>query len=271
MTLSEIGSVVLVGAGKMGMAMAHGWLAAGLRSSNLVLVSPRPKDNLVDFAGEKGIRLERSLTEKNPAILVLGVKPQVMPDIFPDVKASAGPETIIVSIAAGITMDRLIEGCGTNKVVRTMPNTPAQVGKGVTGAVAGPGITETDKEIVSQLLQASGKAVWFEQEEDLNAMTGISGCGPAYVFLLVESMAAAGVNEGLDPDQAMTLARQTVIGAAGLMEEDPTDAQTLRKNVTSPKGVTAEALAVLMEEGGLPDLMKRAVSAARKRNAELGK
>lgn len=272
MTLSNLGPVVLVGAGKMGTAMARGWLAAGLRSADLILVDPKPSDAVADFAGQHGLLLVAAIpADIVPAVIMLAVKPQVMKGVLETVKPNIGAETLVMSVAAGIGIDMLQAALGTARIVRTMPNTPAQVGKGITGAVAGSGVSARDREIAAELLQASGEMVWLDMEADLDALTAISGCGPAYVFLLVETMAAAGVAEGLPEDQAMRLARQTVIGAAALMEADSSKAATLRENVTSPGGVTAEALRVLMNDAdGLPQLMRRAVAAARKRNAELG-
>lgn len=270
MSLSNLGTVVLVGAGKMGMAMAQGWLKAGLRTENLVLVDPKPADPVIDFAGEHGLLLVSSLPDEPAETLVLAVKPQIMTDVLPVARAHVSDATLVLSIAAGIALETLSAGLSSKRIVRTMPNTPAQVGKGVTGAVALDGVSDADRDVAARLLTAAGEVVWFDDESQLDALTAVSGSGPAYVFHMVEAMAAAGEAEGLSPEQAMMLARQTVIGAAALMEADPTEAAILRKNVTSPNGVTAEALAVLMDEDGLTALMSRAISAARKRSAELG-
>lgn len=270
MSLSELGPVVLVGAGKMGTAMARGWLKAGLRPASLILVDPNPADAVVDFAGQYGLLLVSALPDDPAAVLVLAVKPQIMAEVLPAARASIAADTLVLSIAAGIALDALSQGLGTKRVVRTMPNTPAQVGKGVTGAVALSGVSDVDRGVAESLLLAAGEVVWFDDESQLDALTAVSGSGPAYVFYMVEAMAAAGEAEGLAPAQAMMLARQTIIGAAALMEADPTEAAVLRKNVTSPNGVTAEALAVLMADDGLKALMARAISAARKRSVELG-
>jgi len=271
MTLSELGSVVLVGAGKMGTAMARGWLAAGLRADRLVLVDPNPSDPVIDFAGQHGLLLIGKMPDMAPRVVVLAVKPQIMRDVLADLASQIGADTLVLSIAAGISLQTLTTDLGTERVVRMMPNTPAQVGKGMTGAVPAGGVSADDRDITASLLAASGKVVWFDEESKLDALTAVSGSGPAYVFYMVEALAAAGVGEGLSPEQAMMLARQTIIGAAALMDADPTDAGTLRENVTSPKGVTADALAVLMADDGLAPLMARAVKAARKRSEELGK
>lgn len=271
MNLSEAGPVVLVGAGKMGTAMARGWLAAGLRPDRLILVDPSPSDAAIDFAGKYGLLLVAALPEEPARVIVLAVKPQVMAAVLPEVRKRVSAQTLVMSVAAGISVETLTSGLGTRRVVRIMPNTPAQVGKGMSGAVAASGVGPDDREVAEALLAAAGKVMWIEDEGDLDALTAVSGSGPAYVFLLVEALAEAGAAEGLDPDKAMTLARQTIIGAAALLEADPTDAATLRKNVTSPNGVTAEALAVFMADDGLTPLVKRAIHAARLRSEELGK
>lgn len=270
MSLSATGPVVLAGAGKMGTALARGWLSAGLRSADLVLVDPKPMDAVVDFAGQHGLLLVPVIPDGPVKVLVLAVKPQIMNDVLQSARDKVNPETLVLSIAAGIALDTLTNGLGTDRVVRTMPNTPAQVGKGITGAVAAGGVNADDHALAEELLAAAGDVVWFDSEASLDAVTAVSGSGPAYVFLLVEALAAAGVAEGLSVDQAMALARQTIIGAAALMDADPTDAATLRKNVTSPGGTTAAALDVLMADDGLKALMARAVSAANARSKELG-
>lgn len=270
-SLADAGPVVLVGAGKMGMALARGWIAAGLRSDNLVLTDPKPAEATTAFAREHGIRLADSAAGLSAAVLVLAVKPQIIADVFSQVRPSVAQDTLVLSIAAGISLGAISDALETGRVVRTMPNTPAQVGKGISGAVAGPAVTRRDRDTTEALLAAAGAVVWFEEEADLDAVTAVSGSGPAYVFHLVEALAEAGRRQGLSEAVAMQLARQTVIGAAALMEADPASAATLRENVTSPKGTTAAALSVLMAEEGLTALMDRAVTAARRRSEELGR
>jgi pyrroline-5-carboxylate reductase len=202
--------------------------------------------------------------------MVLAVKPQTMAEVMGQVAQSVGRQTLVISIAAGIPLRRLQQGLGTARIVRSMPNTPAQVGKGITGAV-GLETSDADRRLVDALLGATGEVVWFDGEGKLDAVTAVSGSGPAYVFYMVEALAVAGMRQGLEPGQAMQLARQTVIGAAALMEADPQSVSILRENVTSPKGTTAAALAVLMAPDGLEMLMDRAVLAARLRSEELGR
>lgn len=271
MTLSEIDGVVLVGAGKMGLALARGWLNAGLKPAALTLVDPAPQEATRTFAKEEGLSLVAAPPDEHARAVVLAVKPQVMAAVLPGLRPVFGPHTLAISIAAGISLDALLRGLATHRVVRAMPNTPAQIGRGMTGAVAAPGVSAEDKVLAEDLLAAAGDLLWFDDETRIDQVTAVSGSGPAYVFLLVEALAAAGAAEGLAAEDAMRLARQTVVGAAALMDEDPTDAAILRQNVTSPNGTTAAALEVLMAEDGLLALMKKAVKAARRRSEELGK
>lgn len=270
MSLSDIGPVVLVGAGKMGLALARGWINGGLPPSQLVLVDPQPLEATVIFAGDNGVRLLDSAAGVLVHVMVLAVKPQAMQKVMAEVAPSVGRQTLVISIAAGISLKTLSFGLGTERVIRAMPNTPAQIGKGITGAV-GPTVSDSDKVVADDLLRAVGQVIWFDMESRLDAVTAVSGSGPAYVFFLVETMAVAGMRQGLDPGQAMQLARQTVIGAAALMEVDPQSVSILRDNVTSPKGTTAAAMAVLTGPDGLEGLMDRAVLAARLRSEELGR
>ena len=269
-SLSEIGPVVLVGAGKMGLALARGWIAGGLPPASLVLVDPFAGETARAFAEQHGVRLLKRIDNVLTHVLVLAVKPQSMAEVLQEVRSAVGKHTLVVSIAAGISLKTLSAGLDAARVVRCMPNTPAQVGKGITGAV-GLNISAADRGVVDALLGAAGDIVWFSEESKLDAVTAVSGSGPAYVFYLVEALAVAGMRQGLDPGQAMQLARQTVIGAAALMEADTQSVSLLRENVTSPKGTTAAALGVLMAPDGLEALLDRAVLAARLRSEELGR
>lgn len=270
MSLSAVGPVVLVGAGKMGLALARGWIGGGLPPAQLVLVDPKPAEATVQFAREHDLRLLESPIGILTHVMVMAVKPQVMRQVMAEVAPAAGPHTLVLSIAAGISIATLAAGLPTDRIVRAMPNTPAQVGKGITGAV-GQGLRDSDRAVADALLQAAGQVIWFETEARLDAVTAVSGSGPAYVFYLVEALAVAGMRQGLEPGQAMQLARQTVIGAAALMEADPQPVSQLRENVTSPKGTTHAALQVLMSPDGLEQLMERTVRAARQRSEELGR
>jgi pyrroline-5-carboxylate reductase len=271
LNLNEIGPVVLVGAGKMGLALARGWVAGGLPADQLVLIEPQPSEAATAFVAETKCRLQSGPGGVLTHVLVLAVKPQVMAGVLAELRPTIGPHTLVLSIAAGISIAAIGDALGTERVIRTMPNTPAQIGKGVTGAVPGAGLLADDAEAAEALLGAAGKVVWFTEEAMLDAVTAVSGSGPAYVFNLVESLAAAGERQGLAPEDAMLLARETVIGAAALMAADPAPASVLRENVTSPKGTTAAALEVLQGDDGLDALMDRAVTAARLRSEELGR
>lgn len=268
--LTNIGPVVLVGAGKMGLALAQGWITGGLPSAELVLVDPTPPQSAQAFAKANGVRLLNAPRGILTAVVVIAVKPQVIDPVMAEIAPSVGRHTLVISIAAGISLARLSAGLGTERVVRAMPNTPAQIGRGVTGAV-GLGVSEADVAATEALLSAAGSVVWFDDEAMIDVVTAVSGSGPAYVFHFVEALAMAGMKQGLEPGTAMFLARQTVIGAAALMEHDQSPVSTLRENVTSPKGTTYAALQVLMGDEGLEDLIGRGVEAARKRSEELGR
>lgn len=269
-SLKDIGPVVLVGAGKMGLALARGWIKGGLPPGQLVLVDPFANEAAKAFANDNGVRLLKDTAHVLTHVQVLAVKPQSMAEVMAQVLPSVGKQTLVISIAAGIALKTLSAGLHTERVVRCMPNTPAQVGKGITGAV-GLKVSAADRDVTQALLGAAGELVWFEEESKLDAVTAVSGSGPAYVFYLVEALAVAGMRQGLEPGQAMQLAWQTVIGAASLMEADTQSVSILRENVTSPKGTTAAALAVLMAPDGLEALLDRAVLAARLRSEELGR
>lgn len=270
--LRNIGPVMLVGAGKMGIALARGWLDAGLPPNNLILVDPSPGPAALELADDYGLTLNTDALGLLPNVLVLAVKPQIIDPVLTSLRPIVGPQTLAISIAAGIDIARLSAGLEMGRVIRTMPNTPAQIGKGITGAVAGPDVSAENREAAEALLRAAGPVVWFDDEAQLDVVTAVSGSGPAYVFYLVEALAAAGKQQGLPDAIAEQLARQTVIGSAALLEVDPAAPAILRQNVTSPNGTTAAGLAVLMaEQDGLVPLIERTVEAARRRSEELGR
>lgn len=271
MNLSDIGPVALVGAGKMGLALARGWINGGLPPERLVLCDPQPSEQAAAFAAEHGVRLQASPLGVFTHVLVLAVKPQVIYDVMAEIQPVVGGQTLVLSIAAGISLDGIAAALGTQRVVRTMPNTPAQIGRGISGAV-GLAITEEDRAVADALLKAAGQVLWFQNEASIDGVTAVSGSGPAYVFYMVEALAAAAERQGFGPEEAMQLARATVTGAAALLDAEPDlPASQLRVNVTSPKGTTAAALAVLMAPDGLAPLLDRAVEAARRRSEELGR
>ena len=264
-------NVVLVGAGRMGSAMARGWLgdlgSAGI--SRLSVVEPQPGEDVVAAADTKLIAL-------NPApevadIVVLAVKPQGFSAAVPSLKAWVGPETLVVSIMAGVTIARIAGALGTPKVARAMPNTPGAIGMGATGYSLSDACGDVEAIATARLLEPLGFVVGPLPEDQMNAVTAVSGSGPAYVFLLVESLAAAGRSVGLDEATANALARETIIGAGALLGEFAESPEELRKQVTSPGGTTAAALDVLMGFGGMPELLGKAVEAAVLRGAELAR
>ncbi len=274
---TAVAPLVLVGCGNMGAAMARGWLTAGLDPAALTIVDPAASaDDMPEFAGATFVPTGADLPQDSKARLVLlAVKPQVMNAVLPSVAAAVDAGTIVVSVAAGVTLGQLRRGLSDDfsggHLVRAMPNTPAAVGAGVTGLVAEAGVSDDDRMLADSVMRAAGKTVWLADEHLMDAVTATSGSGPAYVFHMVEALAAAAVAAGLPEDQATVLARQTIIGAARLLAVDSDmDAGTLRERVTSPGGTTAAALGVLMNtDDGLTDLMTRAVAAAKRRGAEL--
>ena len=262
--------LVLVGAGKMGGAMAQGWLDAGLPASSLTILEPNPSAEITSLAAEQGVALNPRIAAP-PEMLVLAVKPQSLDQVAPQIAGLAGERTLVLSIIAGKTianlMARLPEG---RSVVRAMPNTPAAIGRGVTAAFANPDVNLEQRRWCERLLSAVGAFFWLDNEGAIDAVTAISGSGPAYVFALTEALAAAAQRLGLPAEMSMSLARGTVEGAAELMRrERATSPETLRRDVTSPGGTTAADLAVLQDAKGLNDLMARATAAARARAAEM--
>lgn len=267
--LTPSSPIVLIGAGKMGGALLTGWLASGLDPKAVIVVDPNPPAETLSLLASHGIfHLTSAPANVAARVLLLAVKPQMMGAALPAVRALIGPETVVVSIAAGTTIATLESALG-GAIVRTMPNTPAQVGRGMTGAFANEAVTEADRALVDALLAAVGEVGWVENEGLIDTVTAVSGSGPAYVFLLAECLAAAGVEAGLPPELAARFARQTVVGGGELLNQSPLPAATLRKNVTSPGGTTAAALEVLMADDGFGPLMIRAVAAAKRRAEEL--
>lgn len=265
------GPVLLLGAGKMGSALLEGWLARGLDPKTVFVIDPALPDVPLEKLKSLGVTVGPQAGDlSDPAAILAAVKPQVAQGALPVAAAFAGPSTVVVSIMAGTTLKTLSAGFPERTaIVRAMPNTPAAVGRGITGAFAGEGVSDRQRAVAQRLLEAAGDVVWVESEPLIDAVTGVSGSGPAYVFLLVEAMAKAGVAAGLPADVAETLARKTVEGAGELMRRSPEPPAILRRNVTSPNGTTAAALEVLMAEDGLEPLMERAVLAATRRAREL--
>ena len=270
MAVNISGPIVLIGAGNMGGAMLTGWLKSGVPGSSVIVVDPGPSEAMLALIADAGAKHVTAAPEGMQAgVLFLAVKPQLMDAVLPPLKALVGPQTVVVSVAAGKTLAYLASHLGAAAMVRAMPNTPAMIGRGVTGAFANGDVSEAQHAEVQALLQVSGPVEWVGSEADIDAVTAVSGSGPAYVFYLVECMAEAGRKAGLPADLAMRLARETVSGAGELLNQSPEDASRLRQNVTSPGGTTAAALSVLMAEDGMQPLFDKAIAAARDRAREL--
>ncbi len=264
-------AVVLLGCGKMGGALLEGWLKGGLPASQAVIFETHVSPAVERFAA-LGAQVNPAAAPETPAAVLLAVKPQMLEEALPSVAPLLGPGRLALSIAAGKTLEwiaaRLPAG---TPVVRAMPNTPAAVGRGISALSANAAATDSERALAESLMAAAGETLWLPSEDLMNAVTAVSGSGPAYVFHLVEALAAAGESAGLPRDLATRLARATVSGSGALLDvEAGQTAAELRAAVTSKGGTTAAALSELMhEESGLSPLMKRAVEAARRRGAEL--
>lgn len=276
MGISLPAPLLMLGAGKMGGALISGLVSRGVRPGDLVVQDPAPPSEVLSILDAHGIS-RRSGDEPwshavPPAVIVAAVKPQIMDAAFPGVAALAGPETLTLSIAAGKTLasfeSYLKPGAA---VVRAMPNTPAAIGHGMTVCCANGAATPQQRDLAGQLMAAVGDVAWVDDEGLMNAVTAVSGSGPAYVFHMVECMAEAGTAAGLPSDLAMQLARSTVAGSGALLAQSDVSAGQLRSNVTSPGGTTAAALEVLMHQDAMRDLFKRAILAATRRGEELAK
>jgi pyrroline-5-carboxylate reductase len=267
------GALLLVGAGKMGQAMLDGWLARGLNPRKALVIEPQPAKPLKALT-RRGLKLNPKITNKDKATeaaaIVIAVKPQTAPDAVPPLNAYAGKGTLVLSIMAGRTLRFLEDKFPPNTaIVRAMPNTPAAIGRGVTVAVANANVTARQRKLASDLLAAIGKVEWVDDEGLMDAVTALSGSGPAYIFLLAEAMTQAGIAAGLPDGLAARLARETVAGSGELLHRSTLEAAILRQNVTSPGGTTAAALEVLMGPGGFDELMTKAIAAAARRSREL--
>ncbi|SJZ95133.1 pyrroline-5-carboxylate reductase [Consotaella salsifontis] len=270
MTAGELGTVLLVGAGNMGGALLSGWMAAGIEPGRVTMLDPKPGATVAAFT-ERGVHHVTEVPAATFDIVILAIKPQMMATVLPGLAPVLKEETLVVSIAAGTTI-AFIEGhLGQHPTVRAMPNTPALIGRGITGCFANERASAAQRRAAESLLSACGPVEWLAAEDQINAVTALSGGGPAYVFLLAEALAEAGVAAGLDPALAMRLARHTVAGAGELMIRSEETPAKLRQNVTSPNGTTLAALNVLMAEGGLKALMVDAIAAAKARSEELSR
>jgi pyrroline-5-carboxylate reductase len=261
--------LLLVGCGKMGQAMLEGWLDQGLDAAHVLIAEPHAVTLPAAVASRRIDDAGTAPENFIPDVVVLAVKPQNMGDVLPGLRRFVAPGTVFLSIAAGKTLAALGKGLGEARIVRTMPNTPAAVRHGITVAVAGQGVDATQRANCDRLLRAVGEVVWVEDEGLLDAVTAVSGSGPAYVFLLAEAMAEAGVKAGLPRELAEQLARATVSGSGELLRQSGDSAAQLRQNVTSPGGTTAAALGVLMAPDAMQKIFDEAIAAATRRSREL--
>ena len=272
MALEINGPLLLAGAGNMGYALLSGWLERGLDPARIIVQDPAPPPRAKELLREHGIeaRAKVGALREPPAVLVVAVKPQVMDEVFPPLAQLTREKTVTLSIAAGRTLMSFEQYLpARSAVIRSMPNTPASVGRGITVAVANDFVTAEQRKVCDALLRAVGEVAWIKEERLLDAVTAVSGSGPAYVFYLAECLAEAGVKAGLPADLAQKLARWTVAGAGELLHRADLGPDLLRQNVTSPGGTTFAALQVLMAPNGLAKLMSEAVAAATQRSREL--
>lgn len=271
--MSSVPHVLLVGAGNMGGALLTGWFKNGIPGAGVTVLDPGGAARVRPAITEAGATLTETVPDGlQPDVLFLAIKPQMMEQVLPTLAKLVGPETVVVSVAAGTTMAVLSRHLGEAAMVRAMPNTPAMVGRGITGAFANAKVNADQRDLVHRLLKVSGPVEWVDSEADIDIVTAVSGSGPAYVFYLVECMAEAGRKLGLSEELAMRLARETVAGAGELLHQSQDPASELRRNVTSPGGTTAAALAVLMEaDSGIQPVFDKAIAAARQRAEELSK
>ncbi|SIT82985.1 pyrroline-5-carboxylate reductase [Yoonia rosea] len=258
--------LVLLGCGKMGSAMLEGWLRTGLPPTSVWVIDPNPSD----WLKEQGVAISGE-TPPNPAVVIIAVKPQMMSDALPDVKSLGNGKTLVISVAAGTPISTFEEVLGPKTpIVRAMPNTPASIGRGITAIIGNAMVQDDHLDLSEALMLSVGDVVRLDAEDQMDAVTAISGSGPAYVFHLIESLAAAGMAQGLSAELSMQLAKATVAGAGDLAEQSDENPAQLRTNVTSPNGTTQAALEVLMDaKTGFPHLLRRAVAAAANRSREL--
>ncbi|MEL6747431.1 MAG: pyrroline-5-carboxylate reductase [Pseudomonadota bacterium] len=275
----ETGPLVLIGAGNMGRALLAGWLAHGWSAADITVVDPGLPAPTRELCAQHGLQhvpaiSDVVLTGRDAATFVVAVKPAgaiAACAAAGELCAAQGVTGLLLSVAAGVRLADYQSVAGAHLTcVRTMPNTPASIGAGMTALCGPPTLTARQKISATQLMQAVGATAWLDAEGDLDAVTAVSGSGPGYIFHVVEALAKAGEAQGLAPELAMQLARQTVAGVGAMLASDPADAATLRENVTSPNGTTAAGLGVLMaSDGGLSELFSSAVDAAAARSREL--
>ena len=258
--------LVMLGCGKMGSAMLQGWLGRGVPPSAVHVIDPYPSE----WLKAQGVQINASLPD-DAAVILVAVKPQMMADALPQIAHYGGGGSLVISVAAGTPISFFEDNLGgQTRVIRSMPNTPAAIGKGITAIIGNAVTQDGDLDLASSLLEAIGQVVRLENEDQIDAVTAVSGSGPAYVFNMIEALAAAGRAEGLSEGLAMTLAKATVAGAGALAEQSDDTPEQLRINVTSPNGTTQAGLEVLMDDKeGLGPLIRKTVAAAADRSRAL--
>jgi pyrroline-5-carboxylate reductase len=268
------GTILLVGCGKMGGALLEGWFKRGINPVDVMVVEPAGRSEVMPCSQHPALTcLLKSgdiPSDFHPDVIVFAVKPQVFDQALPEYRRFMADRPVVLSVIAGKTTAAIRGHLGDSvSVVRAMPNTPAAVGKGITVCYAAAGLDDLHHKICDKLLEAVGTVTWIDDERLMDAVTAVSGSGPAYVFLLAECLQEAGIAAGLPPELAARLARATVAGAGAMLDQISETPAILRKNVTSPGGTTAAALDILMASGGLKELMAKAIAAAAKRSSEL--
>ena len=266
----------LIGAGHMGGALLSGWISGRgrnkLEAQEILVVDPAP-GAAARKALDMGVKFSTSLTKVTASglkLCLLAIKPQIFEEVGPKIATALPKDVLIVSIMAGINLEQLGRVFGDRPIIRAMPNTPAAYGQGITAYVCGAGVSEAQEKLAARRLGAGGRVVKVDSEKQIDMVTAVSGSGPAYIFLLTETLQIAGEKLGLPTELAKDLARQTVIGSGVMLAKSEEDVSDLRKAVTSPRGTTDAALSVLMDSDGLPGLMRRAVNAAYERARSLG-
>ena len=271
MSLQLTGTLVLVGAGKMGGAMLEGWLKSGADPKKIVALDPFASVEMKALLSKHGVALNPAVSSiRDAEVVLVALKPQMMEEVLPTLVSLGSSKPLILSVAAGKTIASFERHFGKlASIIRTIPNTPAAIGRGITAMVANPNVSAKQLRLATDLLAAIGEVVTVDREELIDCVTAVSGSGPAYVFYMTECLARAAEKIGLPATLAMQLARATVAGSGELRRVTGTEAATLRQNVTSPKGTTHAALQVLMADGGLQQLFEKAVKAAADRSREL--
>lgn len=270
--IKNIDRLLLVGGGKMGGAMLKGWLRAGLNPNGVYVQDPNIHPEMAEYLSHNNIAFgDAAPAIFNPEVIILAVKPQVMDAVLPHLKGFVNAKSVFVTVAAGKNINYYENSLGSNaNIIRLMPNTPAAIGDGMSVLVGNKNATTTHKKLVLALAKTVGLAEFIDDENLMDAVTALSGSGPAYVFHMAEAMTAAGIKAGLPEKLAHTLALQTIKGAGNLMAQADEHPSILRENVTSPKGTTAAGLDILMGDNALENLLIKTVAAAKKRGEELG-